>query len=375
MRYRTWAEISRRNLVHNFNIFRKIVGPKVKVCPVVKANAYGHGLKEVVGILDKAGAEWLGVDSLDEALLVRGQGYGKSILVLGYVPLTRLKEILDSKISLTVYNLVTLKKIVVLKPETPVKIHLKIETGLNRQGVKDKDLLKLAGYALKHPRELVIEGASTHFANIEDTLDPTFGRQQLTEFNRQVKLLKKLGVKPVLFHTAASAAAMIYPKTRFKMVRLGIGLYGLWPSRETKIACRGKKIKLLPVLSLRSIVAQVKSIGVGESVSYGRTWIARGKTKIAVIPVGYYDGFDRKLSNCGRVLVKGKSAPVIGRVAMNMIMVEVSAIPGVATEDRVTLIGRDGNSEVTADEIAEKLGTINYEVVTRLSPSLPRIIK
>ena len=332
-------------------------------------------MKEVASILKRVKPQWLAVDSPDEALLLRARGYAKSILILGYVPQARLKEILGKKISLTVYNLETLKKIVALKPKKPVKVHLKIETGLNRQGVKDESLAKLVRCTLKYRRYLTIEGASTHFANIEDTLDPTFGREQLREFNRQRKLIKELGVKPALFHTAASAATMIYPESRFNLVRIGIGLYGLWPSRETKIACRGKKIKLLPVVSWRSLVAQVKNVKVGESVGYGRTWLAQRKSKIAIIPVGYYDGFDRKLSNYGRVLIKGKFAPVIGRVAMNMIMVDVTDIAGVKVEDSVTLVGRDGKNEITADEIAEKLGTINYEVVTRLNPALPRLIK
>jgi alanine racemase len=286
-----------------------------------------------------------------------------------------LEEILNFNISLTVYNPETLKNIVLLKPKKPVNIHLKVETGLNRQGVKGEELIKLAKFALENPRFLKIEGVSTHYANIEDTLNPSFGQAQLHEFNCQVRLIKKLGARPVLLHTAASAAAMIYPKTRLNLVRFGIGLYGLWPSRETKLSCKGRRIKLLPVLEWKSVVAQVKDVKVGESVSYGRTWLANRRSKIAVVPVGYYDGFDRKLSNCGRVLVRGRFAPVIGRVAMNMIMIDVTDIAEVLPEDTVTLIGKQEKNEITADEIAGKIGTINYEVVARLNPVLPRLVR
>jgi alanine racemase len=165
---------------------------------------------------------------------------------------------------------------------------------------------------------------------------------------------------------------MLYPQTHFNLVRVGIGLYGLWPSRDIKIVLKNK-IKLRPVLTWKTIVAQIKKIEKGDSVSYGRTWIASKKGKIVVAPTGYYDGIDRKLSNCGRVLIKGQHCPIIGRVAMDMIVVDVSHIKNLKLEDEVVIIGKQGNNEITAEEIAEKTGTINYEVVTKINPLIPRI--
>lgn len=370
---KTWIEISESSLLHNFKTFQKIVGKKVKVAAVVKANAYGHGLAEVVSIL-KGKADIFAVDNIDEALIVRKIDKKAKILILGYTTRENIRLAIENDFSFVVYSLSILKYIVSLGLKKKVNIHIKIETGLNRQGVEGKDLIKILSFVKKNKDKFFLEGVYTHFANVEDTLDPSFAQKQLKRFESSLNIVKELGFNPPLIHTAASGAAFLYKKSHFSMIRPGIALYGLWPSREVQIASKSKRISLKPVLSWKSTVAQVKIVRKGESVSYGRTWFSQGNSKIAVISAGYSDGIDRKLSNLGRVIIGGSYAPVIGIVAMNMIMVDVTHIKNVKEGDDAIIIGKMGKSAVTADELAEKIGTINYEVVARINPLLPRII-
>lgn len=373
--FKTWVEVSGDSLRDNLNALRKIVGQERKIACVVKANAYGHGIIEVARILERESIDFLAVDNIKEALLLKNSGILTPILILGYIELADLKEAILSDFSFVCYNQETLKKIISLSLPKPAKIHLKIETGLNRQGVAKKEIPLFASMIKKAPKVL-LEGISTHFANIEDTLEPSFAKEQIAGFREGIRLVRKSGLNPKYIHAAASAGAILYGEAGFNMVRTGIALYGLWPSRETKIALKMRKRSLIlkPVLAWKSLVSQVKEIKTGESVGYGRTWSAPRKSKIAVIPVGYSDGYDRKLSNSARVIIKGRFAPVIGRVAMNMIVVDVTEIVNVSIEDEVTLIGKSGPNEVTADELAQKADTINYEVVSRINPLLPRVI-
>jgi len=375
MRNKSKVEISKEALLHNLRVFHNVAGKKTKVAAVVKANAYGHGLPEVVSIL-KSKVDIFCVDNIDEAEQVRAIDDHATVLILGYTTLSNIKRAIEDNISFTVYNIETLRKMVSLKLTQTARIHLKVETGLHRQGVERRELVEMLRVIKKYKDKIYLEGVSTHFANVEDTLDPSYPMLQLTRFNEAIRSVKSKGFKPPLIHCAASAAALLYKEAVFSMVRVGIGLYGLWPSRETKIALAVHKrnIKLQPVASWRSIVAQVKKIEEGESVGYGRTWFAGRKSKIAIIPVGYSDGFDRKLSGSGSVLIRGKVAPVVGRVAMNMIAIDITDIPGVKTEDEVVLIGKSRDREITAEEMADKIGTINYEVVSRINPLIPRII-
>ena len=234
----------------------------------------------------------------------------------------------------------------------------------------------LAKYIKENERFIVLEGISTHYANIEDTLDSSYAKFQLERFNKAANMLKKKNNK-LLAHTACSAAVLLYKSTHLDMIRVGIGLYGLWPSKETQIALslkKGNKIILRPVLSWKSRIAQVKTIDAGEPVGYGLTWYAPRRSKIGIIPQGYYDGYDRKLSNNSKVIVSGSEAPVIGRVAMNMIIVDLTNVAGAKTSDEVVLIGKYKGHEVSADYLSERIGTINYEVVTRINPNISRII-
>ncbi len=373
---KTWLEISESGLIHNLRIFQKSLNKETKTMTVVKANAYGHGLEQVVPILDKASIDWFGVDNIEEALQIRKLGVKKPILVLGYVGLENIKYAIENDMSFVVYDLGICRKIVQLNAKKKAKVHIKVETGLNRQGLNENEVVKLAKYIKSNHKKMVLEGIYTHFANIEDTLDASFAMKQHNKFDKIVKKVKSIK-KDVLVHCAASAATLLHKETHRDMVRLGISLYGLWPSKETQIAMSLKSeshLKFAPVLTWKSVIVQIKTIKIGESVGYGRIWFTPRKSTIGIIPVGYYDGYDRKLSNNSFVLVGKGLAPVIGRVAMNMIVVDLTDIKDVKRGDVAVLIGKTKRNTITAEELASRSGTINYEIVSRINPQLPRIL-
>ncbi|MDI6699096.1 MAG: alanine racemase [Candidatus Saccharicenans sp.] len=372
-----WVEISRQAFLNNVQEFKNRLG-QTGLLAVVKANAYGHGLAEIAGLAAGAGIEWFGVHSLEEGLSLRQKGFYQKILILGYLPLVGAEEAVRAELRSTVYNLETLKALAAAsrKLKKRALVHLKIETGTNRQGI---GLNKLGSFIklLKKTPEVVLEGISSHFANIEDTTDDYYPRYQLENFLQAVKYLENNGIKVPVRHMSCSAAAILFPETYFNLARVGIGLYGLWPSRETMVSCRLRgqsPLRLKPVLSWRARVAQIKNVPRGAYIGYGCTYRTTRPTRLAVIPVGYYDGYDRGLSNSAYVLVKGKRAQVRGRVCMDFIMVDITDIPGVRLEDPVTLVGTEGREKITADQLAALAGTISYEMVTRINPLIPRFI-
>lgn len=373
--YKTWVEISKKALQNNIYQVKKLIGPRVKLMAVVKANAYGHGLIEVAKIAVNSGVDWIGVDSIDEGVRLRKAGIDTPVLILGYTLLSRLDDVVKYKLSQTVYNKETIYRLGDLNTKEKIKVHLKVETGTSRQGLEKEELLEIATIIKKYSH-IEIEGAHTHYANIEDTTDHSYAQQQLQRFKDAIEFLEKNGVSIPIKHTACSAAIILFPETYFDMVRLGVSMYGLWPSRETFVSAKEKrrKIDLKPALTWKTKIAQVKKIRAGTPVSYGLTERVSHDSNIAVLPVGYWDGYDRKLSGIGNVLIKGKRCKVLGRVCMNMIMVDVSHIPNVKLEDEAVLLGKQDKEEITADELAQKIGTINYEVVTRINPLIPRIV-
>jgi alanine racemase len=256
----------------------------------------------------------------------------------------------------------------------PAKAHLKIETGTNRQGIAIGDLEAFLVELKKLPG-IDVEGAYTHFANIEDTLDPSFAQEQLRRFQQGVAVLNDAGIRPAYLHASATAGALLYPEMDFNMVRIGIGAYGIWPSRETQIAARerGRQPALAPILTWKTRVVQIKEVGAGSYVGYGLSYRAIRPMKLAVLPVGYYDGYDRQFSNSARALIRGHAVPVVGRVAMNMTMLDVSDA-GAQDGDEVVLLGRQAKAEIYAEELAERMGTISYEVLSRINPLIPRVL-
>ena len=396
--HKTWIEISKKALQNNISQFQKLIGHKVNPAPflgvfppgryytekrcrvklmaVVKANAYGHGLVEVAKIAARSRADWLGVDSIDEAIKIRKAGIKAPILIMGYTLLSRLKDVVKYDFRQVIYNRETVEILAKqAKNNKKASIHLKVETGTSRQGLEKEELLELAKFIKKHP-QIEIEGIYTHYANIEDTTDHSYARQQLKRFKEAVSLLEKNNIKIPVKHTACSAAVILFPETYFDMVRLGISMYGLWPSKETFVSAQEKKrrMKLEPILTWKTKIAQIKQVRAGTSVSYGLTERVSQDSKIAVLPIGYWDGYDRRLSGIANVLIRGKRCKALGRVCMNMIIADVSHVPNVKLEDEVVLLGKQGQEEITADELAQKIGTINYEVVTRINPLIPRIV-
>jgi alanine racemase len=346
----------------------------VSTCAVVKSNAYGHGIREIADLLPSA--DWFAVNSIDEGLELRDLGHDRPILILGYVPLARLSEALESDFRLTVFNRALLEPLSAEASRTgrSARIHLKVETGTWRQGILPEDVTEFAKTAAALPG-IELDGISTHFANIEDTLNHSYAESQLKTFLEVLAGLDANGIEIPVIHTACTAAAILFPETHFSMLRTGIGIYGLWPSRETYLSARlGNRPvpDLQPVLAWKTRIVQIKDVPQGAFVGYGCTHRTTRKTRLGILPVGYADGFDRGIGNTGYVLIRGKRAPVIGRVCMNLTMIDITDVEGVGLEEQVVLLGRDGDEEISADLMAEWAGTINYEIVSRISPFLPR---
>lgn len=372
-----WVEINRKAFLHNVREFQKRLGTTALMA-VIKANAYGHGLLEIARLSTEAGIEWFGVHSLEEGLALRQAGFRQKVLILGYLPLAWAEEAVQADLRVMVYNLETLRALAAAarKLRQPARVHLKIETGTNRQGIAINKLGSFLSYLKKNP-EVKVEGVSSHFANIEDTTDDYYPRYQLNNFLQAVNFLQARGLDLPVKHMSCSAAAILFPETYFNLARVGIGLYGLWPSRETLVSCRlrgQEPLKLKPVLSWRAKVAQIKAVPRGGYIGYGCTYRTTRPTRLAIIPVGYYDGYDRSLSNSAYVLIKGKRAQVRGRVCMDFIMVDITDIPGVKLEDTVTLLGSEVKEKIQADQLASLAGTISYEIVTRINPLIPRLV-
>jgi alanine racemase len=376
----TWLEISESAYAANLAFFKRRLPGNTELSVVVKSNAYGHGMAEIARLAIKHGADSFSVHSLDEAIQLRRWGYEQDILIMGPVLIGRLDEAVNHNFRLILYNQEALSALTKITQELqkPVRVHLKLETGTFRQGIAEQDLpafLEILGRnSLVQP-----EGVYTHFANIEDTTNHDYAFQQLRLFEKMTQTIKNKGYKEIKCHTACSAAALLFPETYFDMVRLGISQYGLWPSRETFVSYKIKHSKngedvLHPVLSWKTRIGQIKEVDANQNIGYGGTFQTTRSSRIAVLPIGYADGYDRGMSNQGHVLIRGQRAPVRGRICMNLFMVDITDIPGVSLEDEVILLGSDGVNQIHSDQLATLCGTINYEFTTRINWQIPRII-
>ena len=372
-----WVELDAAALRHNLGEFRSRLGPSVKLGAVVKANAYGHGMLEVAGRMREL-ADWLCVNSLEEAVALREAGHDQPLLVMGYISQDGLEAVVRHELRAVIANPRSLETLARLTADRdrPLPVHLKLETGTHRQGIAADRVLEAAELVRRAPG-LELEGVCTHFANIEDTTDHRFAESQIRSFDRLVETLRGAGYPNLLRHTACSAAALLFTRTHMELARIGISLYGLWPSKETYVSCldRGKPaLDLHPALTWKTRLAQVKAVAEGGYVGYGCAYRATRASKIAVLPVGYFEGYDRGLSGVAHVLVRGRRAPVCGRICMNMCMVDVTDIAGVDQEDEVVLLGRQGQEQITAEQLAEWSGTISYEIVSRIQSDIPRVV-
>ena len=369
-----WMEIRSAALRSNVSLFRGLLGEKTQLAAVVKANAYGHGLAEVVRAVSD-GVDWFAVHSATEAAFIREVGVRHPILIMGLVgPVD--EERLDEGTHVMVSSpevlgwLGSLKK----KTGTSVPVHFKIDTGTKRQGFSVDSIPRMCRLAADLGLEIV--GAATHFANIEDSLEHEFALSQLDSFYQALGVIRAEGIEPRWIHASCSAAALLFREADFTLARVGISMYGHWPSRETRLSWvlghpQGS-LNLEPVLSWKTVIGQIQTVSRGETVGYGRTWTALRESRIAVLPIGYSDGYSRCLGNRARVLVQGRPVPVVGRVCMNITLVDVTDLPDAAVGDEVVLIGHQGDLEITVEELAEYAGTINYEFLSRLAPQVAR---
>ena len=371
-----WLEIDLNRIKHNIEEFIKVLGD-TNIGVVVKSNAYGHGLVEVARTAEEAGASYLFVVSIEEGVKLREAGIKNPVIVIGYVPEWAADLAARNNISVALYSFNHLKgfEIELAKSGLKVKVHVKIDTGIGRFGILPNEALNFFG-EIKKCKHIETEGIYTHFADAE-TPEIAYTNKQVKLFYSVLNKLKAIGIDPPIKHMAGSAASLMVPKSRFNLIRLGISTYGLWPSKETHIASRYKSklknVKLLPAMSYKTRIVQIKTLPLGYSVGYGCTYKTPRPTKIGVLPVGYADGYDRKISNIGRVLVKGKFAPVLGIVCMNMCMIDLTDIADVQEYDEVVLFGEQNGEMIAVEELADKIGTINYEVTTRMPENLARI--
>ncbi|MGF1489822.1 MAG: alanine racemase [Prochloraceae cyanobacterium] len=379
----SWCEISRFAIKSNIDTLRKRIGNNVILGVVVKADGFGHGIIPCAKEFVAAGADWLIVNFAYEAQNLRQNNITAPIYICGNVSAANADIIAETKARVVVYDRDVIEALATAARKTgnKVPIHIKIETGTHRQGLDLKDAIELAQFASQLDG-ILIEGITTHYADIEDTTDHHFASQQLSLLQNAKKAFQNAGLDVRMVHSANSAATILWPETHGSMVRVGISAYGLWPSTETYATVlqnyatsnNGFIPNLQPVLSWRARVVQVKDVPTGAYIGYGRTFRATHPMKIAILPLGYHEGYDRRLSNLAHVIIKGVRSPVRGRICMNMMMVDVTHIPGVKVGDIATLLGSDKEERISAEQLASWMGTINYEVVSRIHSSQPRFV-
>jgi alanine racemase len=375
-----WINIDLRAIDHNIKQIKRLQRSDTKIIAVVKSNAYGHGILPVALQAIKSGADMLGVVSAAEALQLRKKGVIRPIVVMGAVAKEDMVDLARNKISFVVHNRRSLLDAVAVANivRQRINLHVKLETGINRLGFLLDEAIAAIRTIGQH-RHLSLEGIWTHLASVEE-LNKSYTKSQLFQFEKLLMKLTKIGVKvdkiPYI-STAASAAAILLPESRFNAVRLGISMYGLWPSRGVQAWAKkephAKKIHLKPALRYRTRLVSVRRISAGSYVGYGCSFQAPKPMTIGVVPVGYAEGLPRTLSNMGFMLLKGSVVPMVGRICMNMTMLDISKRPKSKPGDEVVIIGRSKSKEITATDIADWAGTINYEVITRLPESVQRV--
>ncbi|MGN7428497.1 alanine racemase [Cytobacillus praedii] len=362
----TWAEINLDHISYNIEEMKRHIGEGVKVFAVVKANAYGHGDEEVAKEALNSGASYLAVAFLDEALALRKKGIEAPILVLGICRPEDVRIAAENRISLTVFQQKWLSEAKEILPSNArLDIHVKLDTGMGRLGVRSKDELNGLEAIIKGDSRFYLEGVYTHYATA-DELDFTYFERQMERFQEMISWFE---ARPEFIHTGNSAAALIHPETHHNAVRMGISMYGLTPSPEIE---PDLPFRLKPAFSLHTKLVHVKKIRKGERVSYGATYEAAEDEWIGTLPIGYADGWIRKLQG-QEVLVEGRRVPIVGRICMDQCMVRLPAELPIGTV--VTLIGTQGDEYISVNEVAEKLHTINYEITCMVAGRIPRVYK
>ena len=372
---RTWAQINLDALDNNITQIKSVIDPSAKLCAVVKADCYGHGYEYTAQQMQESGADWFAVSNLAEALQMRKAGIDRPVLILGYTPPDKVRELVYNDISQAVYSLSyarALSENAALYGVT-VNAHIKVDTGMSRIGFLYHDSVE--DYPVIDEIEKVCslpginpEGIFTHFSSADCADGELFTRLQYDLFLSACDRLAARGIYFEIRHCSNSAGILSYREMNFDMVRAGIILYGLYPSSAVE-----RPVKLLPVMELKTVISMLITVPAGTPVSYGRTFTAEHEMRIATVPIGYADGYPRRLSNKMSMLVNGHRAPVIGNVCMDQTMLDVTGIDNVFEGKQITVFGKDGGAYISVDELAEKAGLINYEVLCSLSRRVPRV--
>lgn len=367
----TWAEIDLEALARNLLLIRQQVGRGVNVMAAVKADAYGHGAVRCAQRLEAEGVEWFGVALPEEGIELRGGGITRPILCLGGFWEGQQQACLQQQLTPVVYRVDMIESLDQFACDAGVvaDVHVKIDTGMGRLGVRSDDVPQFCD-ALSRLRHIRVDGLMTHLASADDPAQEDFTKLQLERFEVAIRVFRERGFTPSYVHAANSAAAFAYPQARGNIVRPGATLYGF--SRDV-LQPQIEAVGLQPVMSLRSRIMLLKTVARGEKLGYGCTFETTRESLIGTIPIGYDDGYRRSLSNRGCVIVRGSLVPVVGRISMDLTLIDVTDVPGVSLHDQVTLLGRDGDLSITAEEVAELAGTISYEITCGISNRVPRL--
>ncbi len=368
-----WVEVDLKAIAHNIRELRRITNPKARIMAVVKANAYGHGMIEVARQSLENGAEALGIANIEEGIQLRKAGIDAPVLIFGYTSPVHAKKLIEFDLTQTVYSYETSRALseALAAYGKKIKVHIKVDTGMGRlgllRGIKNNSLSEAE--SISRLPMLELEGIYTHFATA-DKSDRSYAGKQFEIFMDFLNQLRIAGLKIPVTHAANSAAIINMPETHLDMVRAGISIYGLYTSEEVDRSI----IKLKPAMELKTKIIHLKKVPAGFKVSYGTTYETEKPTTIATVSIGYADGLNRLLSSKGRMLVcGGQSAPIVGRVCMDMTMLDVGEIPEVVMEEEAVVFGKQGNASISVDEIASTINTINYEVVSTIMERVPRI--
>jgi alanine racemase len=372
----TWAEISLSKLCGNFRALRTHVGTGVEVCAVIKADAYGHGATPCALALETAGAKWFGVTTTDEGMPLRSAGLRGRILLMTGFWRGEEEEVVRQNLTATVWepwHLELLDRAAREQDAGRQPVHLKIDTGMGRLGVSLDEVPSMCR-EIRRYSNIVLEGVSTHFASSE-ILDAPANQQQIADFEKAIRVVEEEGLRPALLHMDNTAGMLTRPETWRNMVRPGIALYGyaLKQSRGGQTAANGPQLALEPALSWRTRIISIREFTAGRALGYNGTYTTTHPSRIAVLPVGYADGYRRGLSNRGRVIIRDTYAPIVGAISMDLTLVDITQIAGVEEGDDVILIGSSGDLRVDAVEVANLCGTVPYEILCGISKRVPRL--
>lgn len=365
----SWVEISKKALLNNISQLKKNL-PKAKFIAVVKANAYGHGLLEVANII-KNNVDYLAVYDFRDALILRQKQIKNPILLLGKIFPNQINLAIKHNIEVTVSTFDILEAAKKISGKKKLKIHICVDSGFGRDGFIYSDFSKVL--KLLKSDKISCVGLYSHFASADDSKFNSFTKKQVDEFLKWKKEFNEVGLQPLVHHAASAGSFFEYRRNDFDALRIGLSIYGLWPSEELKLENQ-KRVKLIPALTWKAVICEIKSLPKGSTISYGCTHILKRDSKIAILPIGYYDGISRVSSNKSQFLINGTKVPQLGRVTMNIVLLDITDIKNVKIGDEVVIIGNSKKQNISANDWALWSQTSNYEIVTRISSNLPRII-